>query len=139
MYSDCWTYPKEKIDELINNAEQEAEEFTYSKEQIDKKIPFVNNKNGGVIIGDCLICYGTHKFNSVATSASSIDVSFPNGFEYLDDYAVIVTNSYYYDSYVDVVGSKNTSKKFTLWARAVNSTQSDVYISWITIGKVKGE
>lgn len=133
MYSDCWTYPKEKIDALITDTKS----YTYSKEEIQELIPLVEEKIGSITIGDTLICYGTHKFDSVTTAGTSIDVSLPTGVEYNDSFASIAVNSYYYDSYCDVVASKKTTKAITLWARAVSSTQTDVDVSWITIGKKK--
>lgn len=131
-YSDCWTYPKEEIDELLEKAKAE----TYTKEQVDELIPKVEEKTGSITIGDTLICWGTHNFESVATAGANVDVTLQG--EYADtDYAAIAVNSYYYDSYCDIVASQKTGKAITLWARAVSSTQTNVAVSWVTIGKKK--
>lgn len=127
MYSDCWTYPKEVIDDKIKSVEHSITE---------KISEAITEKESCIIIGDTAICYGVKTLASVTTSNLQEDITLPVTYKN-DSYAVIVTNNTYYDSNVDVAGIPKSKTAFTLWAKAVSSTHTDAIISWMTIGKIK--
>ena len=125
-YSDCWTYPKEAIDEKFKETNEKLKE-------IEKTI---SEDDSVVVIGNTAICYGVITLESVTTTNLQQDVELPVSYKD-DEYAVIVTNNTFYDATMNVAGVPKNKDTFVLWAKAVSSTQTNAVISWATIGKIK--